>query len=228
MRRALLPLIGFVGGLLAFTLIFSGQLSADTPVTVLTADRVVLLLPVAPSVERIVGDLRQELYAVSATTTDPRIAGALDRVAAADDLLREVAENPVDMFASSEAVATATPLFDVTLSKEQVVVTAITIELVPGYGATAGSRDHEDGHALINEKIAKRCARDAFQAGIAEGYQGQALINAITSLLYQAIDPVHAKYHSHVRYANYGQHIAYAEQALQEVSGCNFSLTPSL
>lgn len=228
MRRALLPVIGFIGALLVVTVVNAGRLGADTPVTALAADRVVLLLPVSPSVDRIVADLRQELRSASTTTTDPRITAALDRLAGDDELLRDIADHPADMFASSEAVATATPFFDVSLSKERVVVTAITIELVPGYGSTAGSRDHEDGHALINEKIVKRCAREAFEYGIEHGYQGRALAGAMMSLLYQATDPVHAKYHSYVHYAGYGQHIAYAEKALDDVPGCSFSLTPTL
>jgi hypothetical protein len=221
-------MIGFVAALLVLTMVNSWQLSADTPVTALAADEVVLLLPVSPSVDRIVGDLHQELAAVSAATTDPRIAAALDRLADDDVLLRDLAQHPVDMFASSEAAATATPYFDVSLSKERVVVTAITIELVPGYGSTAATRDHEDGHALINEKIVKRCAREAFEYGIEHGYQGQALAGTMMSLLFQATDPVHAKYHSYVHHAGYGQHIAYAQQALDDVPGCSFSLAPSL
>jgi len=229
MRRALLPaLIGLGAGLVFVALVPSDNPTADTPVSVLSADQVVLLLPIDPSVERIVTDMRTELETVGAGSTDPRITRALDRAAGDDELLYQIAASPADRFSSGEAVATATPIFDISLGKERVVVTAITVELVPGYGATAGSRDHEDGHALINEKIAKRCARDALQLGIERGYRGQSLANFMVSSLYDATDAVHSKYHGLVRYARYGQHIAFAEQALDEVPGCGFSSTATL
>jgi len=224
MRRAIVPIVGIAAGMLAFSMVSAARVSADTPVTVLTGDTVVLLLPIAPSVDRIVGDLRLELQSMSIAETDPRIARALQRVADNDDLLRDVATTPADMFHSGAAVATATPLFDVDLDKERVIVTTITVELVPAYGSTAGSREHEDGHALINEKIAGRCAREAFIYGIGRGHQGQGLVNTVVSLINLAADPVHARYHSYVGNAGYGQHIGFAEQSLKDVEGCKFSL----
>lgn len=228
MRRAIVPLAGIALGLLAFGMVNAARVSADTPVTVLAGDRVVLLLPVSPSVERIVGDLRLELQSISEQESDPRITRALDRVAGDDDLLHQVATTPADMFFSGTAVATATPVFDVDLGKDRVIVTTITVELVPAYGSTAGSREHEDGHALINEKIATRCARDALLYGLERGYQGQGLINTMVSLINLAADPVHARYHSYVGNASYGQHIPLAEESLGDVEGCQFSPGPSL
>ena len=223
MHRLILVMIGFGVGLIAYILVGPPSLSADTPVTVLTADRVVLLLPVSPSVDRIIHDLRLELHNVAATATDPRVAAALDRVARDDDLLSGVATTPADMFKSGQAAASATPLFEVSLSKERVVVTSITVELIPGYGSTAGLKDHEDGHALINERVARRCAGDAFLHGIGHGDRGQGLVNTMVSFLNAAAAPVQNRYHGYVGNAAYGQHIAYAEQALAEVSGCAFS-----
>lgn len=228
MRRLIYLIAGFAIGLSGYALMSGPQVGAETPVAVLAADRVVLNLPVSPSVERIVTDLRNELAAMSTATTDPRIAAALERIGTDDQLLTLVAESPVEKFDNGEAVATATPLYDVRLDEERVVVTVVTVELVPGYGSTAGSRDHEDGHALINEKIAKRCSRDALLAAVDAGYQGQSLINYMVSLLYDSADPVHAKYHSYVVRANYGQHLRYAEQALNDVEGCVVSPSRSL
>jgi hypothetical protein len=227
MRRLIILMIAFGAGLAAYVFFGPPALNAETPVSVLTADRVLLLLPVSPSADRIVHDLRLELRHVAAGSTDPRIAAALDRVADDDDLLQQVAAQPADMFSSGRAAASATPLFEVSLSKERVVVTAITVELVPGYGSTASSRDHEDGHALINERIARRCAHEAFLYGIEHGYRGQQLINAMVALLNDAASPVQSRYHSYVGNAAYGQHTRYAEQALAEIPGCSFTQTAS-
>ncbi len=223
MRRLLLLIAGFGIALLAMTLAGQARVTAETPVTVLAADRVVLLLPVSPTTERVIADLRVELNAMATGETDPRIASALNRAAGDDDLLASVAAAPVDMFASGAAIATATPLFDVSLSKERVVVTTITVELVPGYGSTATSRDHEDGHALINEKIASRCSAEALAAALDDGYQREDLIRAMSRLINLAADPVHARYHTYVKAAGYGQHLRYAGQALEDVAGCRFS-----
>lgn len=228
MRRILYPIVGIAAGLVAYSLISGPQVSADTPVSVLAADRVVLSLPVSPSVERIITDLRSELAGMSSEEADPRIAAALARVGSDGDLLRQVAESPVEKFDSGEAVATATPLYDVTLDEDRVLVTVITVELIPGYGSTASSRDHEDGHALINEKVAARCSRDALRTAVESGYQGHNVINYMIALLYDSADPVHAKYHTYVARASYGQHIRYAEQALRDVEGCAVTLSWNL
>lgn len=228
MRRLIFSIAGMVIALVAYSLLSGPRVTADTPVSVLAADRIVLSLPVSPSIERIVTDLRSELAAMSESETDPRIAAALDRIGGDDELLRLVAESPAEKFDNGEAVATATPLYDVRLGEERVVVTVVTIELVPGYGSTAASRDHEDGHALINEKVAKRCSRDALRTAVESGYQGQSLINYMITLLYESADPVHTKYHTYVARAGYGQHIRYAEQALTDVTGCAVSPSWSL
>ena len=76
---------------------------------------------------------------------------------------------------------------------------------------------------MITEKIATRCAGEALQTGVEAGYQGQSLINWMMLSIYDSTDPVHARYHSYVTTASYGQHIRYAEQALQDVDGCAVS-----
>ena len=121
---------------------------------------------------------------------------------------------------SGEAAATATAVYDIQLDRERVTLTVITIELVPAYGSTARSREHEDGHALSNERIAMRCAADSLRSSVAAGLQGNALINRMVAEISASGDPVHAAYHDYARNAQYGQHIRYAEQALSDVSGC--------
>jgi hypothetical protein len=218
--RLFIGIVGFAAALFTVTVMSASNVNADTPVTVLSADEVILHLPVNPSTDLIVAELHDELGTVAATSSDPRIAAALERVDSDDGLVRQVATTPSEMFGSGEAAATATALYDIQLGSGEVIVTVITVELVPGYGSTAGSREHEDGHALINEKIAKRCATASLQAGVAAGLQGEALINRMVAEMSASGDPVHNKYHTYVANARYGQHIRYAEQALQDIAGC--------
>lgn len=220
MTRLLVGIVGLAAAIFTISVLGASRVTADTPVTVLAADEVILRLPVNPSTERIVASIHDELAAAAATSRDPRIARALERLNADKDLVRHVAATPSEMFSSGQAAATATAIYDIELGSDEVIVTVATVELVPGYGSTAGSREHEDGHALINEKIAKRCAAESLRAGVAAGLQGQALINRMITEISASSDPVHGKYHSYVGSARYGQHLRYAEQALQDVAGC--------
>ena len=216
-------IVGAIGVVAAFVVLFalsSGRVAADTPVSVLTADEIILHLPVSPSVERIVADLHVELEEIAAASVDSRVADALRRIAADADLLREIASGPVHMFDSGEAAATATAVYDIQLDPERVTVTVATVELVPAYGSTARSREHEDGHALINERITRRCAGVALRSGVETGLQGDPLVNWMVAKLSASGDPIHNAYHRYVRNARYGQHIRFAEQAISEVTGC--------
>ncbi len=220
MRHLFVGVLGLIAAFIVVSLLSAARISADTPVTVLAADEVVLHLPVSPSIERIVSDLHLELQDGAAAARDSRISAALGRLNEDDELLRQVAVTPVAMFDSGEAAATATAVYDIQLDRERVTVTVITIELVPAYGSTARSREHEDGHALINERIAKRCAVESLQAAVGDGLQGAALIDRMVAEISASGDPVHAIYHNYVNNARYGQHIRYAEQALSDVPGC--------
>jgi hypothetical protein len=198
----------------------SSAVSADTPVLVLAADDVILRLPVSPDVRRITTDLAVELNVAASNATDDRIAGAFRAWSEDDRLLQRVASTPVEMFDSGEAVATATAIYDIQVSEDIVVVIVSTVELVPGYGSTAISRDHEDGHALINRAIARRCASEVLEDSVNKGRRGGSLVNEMILLLTQANRPVHTSYHTYVRRAGYGQHIGFAERAVEDVVGC--------
>ncbi len=220
MRNLFFSFVGLISAFLVIIIMTAAAVSADTPVTVLSAGDLTIHLPVSPSVERIVADLHAELGVAADSELDPRIESALRRLESDKQLLQQVAASPVEMFDNGEAAATATAVYDVRLGSEVVIVTVITVELVPAYGSTARSRDHEDGHALINERIAKRCADDALRNGVEAGLQGQPLVNRIVAAIGASGDPVHDKYHEYVRNARYGQHIRYAQQALADVPGC--------
>ena len=220
MRSLIIGAVGLAAAFVVLLALSSGRIDADTPVSVLTADEIILHLPVSPSIERIVADLHLELQAVAAASSDSRIEEALRRINDDDELLRAIATTPVDMFDNGEAAATATAVYDIQLEPERVTVTVATVELVPAYGSTARSREHEDGHALINRRVARRCASEALRTGVASGLQGDRLVNRMVIELSASGDPVHNAYHRYVANARYGQHIRLAEQALRDVPGC--------
>ncbi|MDJ0924780.1 MAG: hypothetical protein QNJ77_09465 [Acidimicrobiia bacterium] len=195
-------------------------ITTDTPVLVLAADDPVLRLPVSPSVERIVDDLAVELNALAAAEPDQRIADSLRRLSSDESLLHQIAASPVEMFDGGTAAATATAVYDVSLDPDLVTVVVATVELIPAYGSTAAAHDHEDGHALINRTVARRCAAAAVAESVNQGRQGAALIDGIISYLSSKSDGVHAMYHSYVASARYGEHIRHAEQALADVAVC--------
>lgn len=220
MRRFLLWVMGLTVGFWFLSGWSGAGVDADTPVVVLSASEVILHLPRSPSVDRIVSDLHLELSAVAGRATDPRIADAINRIETDDTLLEQVATSPVEMFDNGEAAATATAVYDIQVNEDNVTVVVLTVELVPGFGSTAGSREHEDGHALINESMARRCAAAALGVAVESGYGGESLINSMVNSLVAASSPVHETYHQYVRNARYGQHLRYAEQALGDVAGC--------
>jgi hypothetical protein len=220
MRRLFTTAIGLAAGFWLLTGWLGTAVNADTPVVVLPASPVILHLPPSPSVNRVVSDLHLELRSVAAATADDRIGDAVARIEVDDDLLREVAVAPVEMFDSGAAAATATAVYDIQITPERVTVVVVTVELVPAYGSTASSREHEDGHALINRSLARRCAATALRHAVESGYRGESLVNSMVAYLVESSDPVHQTYHQYAEYAIYGQHMAHAERAIADVSGC--------
>ena len=108
MRTLVFAIVGLAAALLTVSSLGAAGVQADTPVTVLGTDDVVLHLPVSPSVDRIVADLHTELRATARSAADTRVADALLRVDPDDDLLHQVAASPAEMFDNGEAAATAT------------------------------------------------------------------------------------------------------------------------
>ena len=219
MRRYLFLLIGFALGFW-LVVVGGGRISADMPLTVIGAEDPVLLLPISPDVDRIVGDLRTEFERLAAEAPDPRVADSLRQFAADEALLRNVATSPVEMFDKGQAAATATPVYDIRLEPEGVTVVVATVELIPADGPTAISRDHEDGHALINRRVASRCAREAMTDAVQSGARGDDLINAVIVRLSAAGEAVHHRYHQYSEVSGLGAHLRAAERALADVPGC--------
>ena len=115
MTRLFIGVFGFAAAIFAVSVMSASHVSADTPVTVLSADEVILNLPVNPSTDLIVAALHEELGMVAAASRDTRIAAALERVDGDDGLVRQVAATPSEMFGNGEAAATATALYDIQL-----------------------------------------------------------------------------------------------------------------
>jgi hypothetical protein len=221
MRRLAFVVLGLaVGFYLAVTNLVATRVAPDTPVTVLAADSIILKLPVSPDVSRITADLAAALGAAADRATDDRLRNALRGWQEDERFLAQIAVSPTEKFDSGEAIATATPIYDVQLDPDEITVVVLTVELVPGYGSTAGSREHEDGHALINRRITYRCAAEIVAASVEDGNQGGTLIYDVIVRLDAANDPVHEQYHVYVKNASYGQHTRAAERALDEVEGC--------
>ena len=86
MARGIAAIIAFVVMVLVLARLES-PIAADTPISVVAADEVVLTLPVSPSVDRITSDLRQQLETMASTQTDPRLRTALQRFARDPELL---------------------------------------------------------------------------------------------------------------------------------------------
>ena len=213
-----------IAGLTILTLVAttaSGRpVDADTQVLVLAAEDPVLNLPISPDIERVVTDLQAELERLAALDPDPRVSEALLRISDDAATLRSVATTPVEMFDSGKAAATATPVYDIEIEPDLVTVVVTTVELVPAYGATAVSRDHEDGHALINRSVARRCADDALADGVTSGVRGDLLIRHMMAFMSDQADAVHSDYHNSLAGASYGTHRRIAERALARVSPC--------
>lgn len=221
MRKAIVVGLGLVGALWLATGLLGPRITAATPVVVVAADDVILLLPVSPPADRIVADLEDALLELAAASTDSRVADSLGRIAADAELLGKVATAPVEMFDTGQAAATATPVFDVSLAADQVTVVVTTVELIPAYGATAISRDHEDGHALINRVLTQRCADDALAASLRDGRTGgEALIEGIIDFVTAAAHTAHERYHEYATGAGLGQHTAHAWRALAATDLC--------
>lgn len=198
------------------------HVSVDTPVSVLVADSIILRLPVSPDVSRVANDLAAALQDAADRAGDERLELSLDAWANDDRLHSSIAAHPVEMFDNGTAAATATPMYDVQLDADEVTIVVTTVELIPGYGSTASSREHEDGHALINKTMTLRCAKEIVAASIEAGNQGNALIADVLRDLDEVNDPVHNLYHKYVDRASYGQHMKQAERALDEIPGCDF------
>jgi hypothetical protein len=185
-------------------------------VRVVAADPVRLVLPINPERNVIIAGISGELRAAADAESSPALRRELDRIAGDTEYLTWMAETGVDYFESGKAVALAYALYNVDITKDPVVLTSVTAELVPQYGSVGYSADHENSHAFINEEVARRCGPGIVREAATEGLRGHRLEATIITELRTVGDRAHGIYHSHVNSGYITNHTRYARQATEE------------
>jgi hypothetical protein len=216
MRATLLLALVVVATLIGLNRVAGPSVDPHVAVRVVAADPVRLVLPVSPDHNMIIAGISGELRAAAAAEPSPDVAAELDRIAADTEYLSWLADTAVDYFESGEAVALAYSLYNVDITKDPVILTSVTAELVPQIGSVGYSADHENGHAYINEEIARRCGGDIVRGAAAEGLRGGALEATIISELRAVGNHAHNLYHGYVNSGYVTNHIKYARQAAEE------------
>lgn len=186
------------------------------PVVVYAADPVRVVLPISANEDLIVNGLRDSLEERAKATANPIVRQQLLRLREGEERLDRIATRSVQRFDSGQAAALAFSLYSAEVSREDVTIVSVTAELIPNYRGLAKSRDHEDGHALINSELARRCGPGITQRLIARGLGGAWLENAIITELHDVGDVAHDVYHLLVENATLGAHQRHARTATDQ------------
>ena len=191
---------------------------ADADIRVIAPQPLRILLPAEPDAATI----RLRLVAILEQTANASGSGVLAdeirRITGDTDRLDAMANTAASKFSSNEAAALAYPLYGVAITDEgNVTVTAITAEMVPQHLGVAYSIQHEDGHAYINEALARECARDIVVRQAERGMRGTLLEYAIIGDLHELGDEAHEVYHLAVNYVPNPQYRSSAEEAADTV-----------
>ena len=216
MKAALVFALVAVAALIGLNRVAGPSVDPDVGVRVLAGDPIRLVLPINPDRNMIIAGVSGELRAAADAEPNPKLAKELERIAADTKYLAWLADTGVDYFLSGKAVALAYALYNVDISEDPVILTSVTAELVPQYGSVGYSADHENGHAFINEEIARRCGRDIVREAAAAGLRGASLEATIISELTAVGDRAHNTYHSYVNGDYITHHVKYARQAAEE------------
>ena len=178
------------------------------------ADTVRVILPVDPGRERILSELTLALRKEAQQATSPLLREGL--TAAADDTaqLQDVARLVAADFASGQVAAVAVALYEVDVTDERVTIAAITAEIVPQYAGIGVSIDHEKGHAIINEEIARACGRVVAQR-LSSTRRGESLEAAIRNELWRIGGDAHDTYHAAVNPNPPSNHSPFARKAAE-------------
>lgn len=207
---------------LAFLVVASAARRQGTPVegapvVVYAADPVRVVLPISASENLIVGGLQDSLEERAKATANPIVREQLLRLRESKDRLDRIASRSVQRFDSGQAAALAFSLYSAEVTSEDVTIVSVTAELIPNYRGLAKSRDHEDGHALINSELARRCGPGIAHRLIARGLGGAWLENAIIVELHEVGDAAHDVYHLLVQNATLGAHQRHARAATDQI-----------
>lgn len=216
MKVALLLALVLVAALIGLNRAVGPSVDPDVGVRVVAADPVRLVLPINPDRNVIIAGISGGLRAAADAEPNPSLAAELDRIAADREYLAWLADTGAEYFQSGKAVALAYALYNVDINEDPVILTSVTAELVPQYGSVGYSADHENGHAFINEEIARRCGSGIVRTAAGNGLRGSRLEARIISELRSVGDHAHNVYHSYVNSGYVTNHIKYARQAAEE------------
>ena len=203
-------------------LVITGRLGSDSapegPVRVVTGDPVRVILPVNASAAIIEQRTIVAVTEATASASTAEMRTELELMAADAATLDWIARTGNARLVSGDAAALAFSLFRVDASGDQLTIYSITVELIPGTGGIAVSRDHEDGHAEVNDQLALRCGPELARQQIAAGAAGALLEASIEQRLESAANEAHDLYHQHVQDASLGTHVKFARDAGVEVA----------
>ena len=216
MKITLVLAVIVVAALIGLNRAAGPSVDPNVGVRVVAADPVRLVLPINPDRNVIIAGISGELRAAALAESSPALSRELERIASDTEYLTWLAETGVDYFESGKAVALAYALYNVDITQDPVVLTSVTAELVPQYGSVGYSADHENGHAFINEEIARRCGPGIVREAATAGLRGSRLEVAIVSKLRSVGDRAHNTYHSRVNSGYVTNHLMYARQAAEE------------
>jgi hypothetical protein len=202
--------------LVTFNRVQGPAVTSATPVLTRSADPIRVILPAEPNATTISGYVYNAL--VNAAKEESGSLSADLRTMSKDGALLDwIASSGSQRFASDEAAALAYPLYRVVVAADRVTITSATVELLPQYWNLGGSIAHEDGHAEINEILAKECGRFLAVDLSRSGRRGAALEAAIENALYELGNDAHGYYHTVVNGARSPRHAQAARDAAQTV-----------
>ncbi len=220
MRRLLLSL-AVVLPIAVIALAPRGATAPDGPLRVVTGDPVRVVVSAQPSAATIEARTRDALSDAATSARDPAMREEWLRLRDDTDALETLATRAEASLSSGGAAALAFPMFAVDASGKRLTIIAMTIEIIPGRSGIAMSRDHEDGHAEVNDQLALRCGPGIASALTERGLRGVALEVAIAERLRELADIAHEQYHDTVASARLGSHVRLATEASRDVASAH-------
>jgi len=194
---------------------------ANARVTALTTDPIRVELDFSPDLDEVAAALSGALAKASVAEGSPEIAKELEALAADGAFVSGLASSTVARL-RTDAAALAYSTTSVTGSGAEVTIIGITIEMLPKGRRDGISRNHEDGHAAINNGIVENCGHRIVAFEVEAGSTGNELVERINNHLALLEDLAHAHYHVEVSDGVFGSHGRAASRALEAIerNGC--------
>ena len=190
---------------------------ADALVRVVTADPVRVELAASPTHGEISSGLRYELERAAGTEVNPALVEAMTSLAGNEGYLADLAGRAINEFENGNAGALAYAFYEVAVAADSLTITSVTAELLPRRPSMAVSIAHEDGHAYINDIIARRCGPLVAHELIEAGERGGSLRASVINTLLEIGDQAHDQYHLSVDDSRLGAHARAARVAADSV-----------